>query len=59
MWSRNSDEKGRRQLVKRKVTSRRNRGGGIQTRTEEKWSKGKRGAGKNVEKGLRREGGGI
>jgi hypothetical protein len=61
-WRRNSDEKkDRRQLVKRKVRSRRKCGGGIQTRrrTEDNWSKGKRGTGKNVEKVLRWEGGGI
>jgi len=38
------------------VTSRRNRGGGIQTRkTEDKWSKGKRGTGENVVEEFRRE----
>ena len=42
MWSRNSDEKDRRQLVKRKVRSKRKCGRGIQTRrAEDNWSKGK------------------
>jgi hypothetical protein len=43
-----------------KVRGKRKCGGEIKTRrTEDKWSKGKRGARKNVEKGLIREWGGY